>query len=88
MKQELTRTPTALANVDAGTRYFIQNHSLHTVHFITAASVPTDRNDAAKLSPDGDTSGGYFRAESGESCYVWINNTLLGRGEVFYDEAP
>ena len=88
MKQELTRTPTALANVDSGTRYYIQNHSLHTVYFITASGTPTDRDDAAKLAPDGGNSNGYFRAESGESCYVWINNTILGRGQVFYDEAP
>ena len=88
MKQALTTTPTALAGVEADTRYFIQNQSIHVVHFVTATGVPTDRGDAAKLSQSGSTSTGYFRAEAGESCYVWISNSLLGSGEVFYDEAP
>ena len=86
MRQALTTTPTALAGVEAGTRYFIQNQSHHVVHFRTAAGVPTDLDDALKLSSSGSTSVGRFRTESGESCYVWISNSLLGHGAVVYDE--
>ena len=86
MRHALTTTPTALAGVETGTRYFIQNQSHHVVHFITATGVPTNLDDSLKLSVNGATSGGRFRCESGESCYVWISNTLLGHGAVVYDE--
>ena len=88
MKHELTTTPTALAGVTAGTRYSIQNQSLHVVHMQVAASAPTDPGNAFRLTPSGATSVGEFNAPSGTSCYVWVSRTLLGGGTVVYDEAP
>ena len=85
MNQDVTSTPTALAGITAETRYFFQNQTNRTLFIQTATSAPDDVSDAVKADPQGPLSVGFFRADSGESVFVWNTESV---GQVVYYEAP
>ena len=85
MNQDITDTATALAGITAETRYFFQNQTGRTLFIETATSTPTDVGNAVKAESTGPLSVGFFRAEEGESVFVWSSK---GGGAVVYFEAP
>ena len=87
MRQELTTSPVALANITADTRYTIQNRSSHVVYIQTAATAPTESGNAFVMFSSGPISAGVFRASGSDNVYVWADDISLGAGAVVYDEA-
>ena len=87
MRHILTTTPTAIPDVEEGTRYTVQNRSPHTVYIQPATEAPTNTEEAFTMRPNGFLSAGVFRTGPGQSIYVWVADTSLGSGALVYDEA-
>ena len=84
MRQALTATPTALANITADTDYRIQNRSHGQSYIQVATSAPTSSSEAFLLHAEE-----FFteKAPTGSNIYVWSS---LGdpAGAVIYNVVP
>ena len=80
-KQDLTNTPTALANIAADTAYTVQFRSAYPVYVQAATTAPTDNSEAFKVRGSGFST---VSRNSGQQVYVWQdeNNDY---GVVVYD---
>lgn len=87
MEHELTDTPAALPGITIGQSYAIQNNSRHVVYVATTTAAPTDAGAANRLHPAGSPlSVGRFRADTGESIWVWAAGLHVD-GSIVYSEA-
>ena len=97
MHQLITETPTALANLEVGTWYFLQNHGEYDICLQIGATAPTIPasgivKDAIKLIGTRKARGyghGYVKRDTDEeSVWMWV---LSGAGtltcELVYEEA-
>lgn len=86
---DVTTVPTAVANVDAGTTYALQNQSNEPVYVDTASVAPADRLAPGielprkKYRPETPNLH-YVSVETGESLYLW---TREGTAQVVIVEA-
>ena len=73
-EQSVTKDPTAIANLDVGTNYTVQNKTEFIVHFKHASSAPTNARSGFEIeSKDFVT----VSRSAGSEYYVWVetNNT-------------
>ena len=82
-RQEITTTPTAIANLTVDTRYSWQNKSSSVIHLETAASAPTSPSAAFAIAPG---TFGTLR-KSGDEIYLWTSDDHFVAGGLVYDEA-
>lgn len=84
----VTEIPTALPDVEEGVVYAFQVKGGHSINIEAAASAPAASSRNAKTAPySGPLSVGRFKANAGESIFVWISGES-GQGFLVYDEAP
>lgn len=79
--QDLTATPTAIANLTDGTRYYVQNRSQEDMYLEGASSAPSDASDAFVVERFGDR----IVEPDGDNVYVWNDR---GTGRIIYAESP
>ena len=83
-RQEITTTPTAIANLTVDTRYSWQNKSSSVIHLETAASAPTSPSAAFTIAPN---TFGTLRKSGGDDIYLWTSDDHFVAGGLVYDEA-
>ena len=82
-KQAVTKSPTALANIVAGTTYSLQNRGTVEI-FVSLQSAAPEVGDAAFIIPP--LGLHHFAPLAGESVYVWHSADRLEPNAI-YEEA-
>ena len=84
--QDVTATPTAIANIDQGKLYIVQNRTGGYIYLDEAATAAaTNAKSAYLLEPL--RSAAVSLTGAGNSVFVWLDNPPSGQAFIGYREA-